>query len=129
MKVMNDAILVINAGSSSLKFAGYVDGGGAEPDLIGKGQIEGLGTAPHFTVKDDDGNKVDEYRWPEGEAVSHADGLEYLINWIEKNATDVRVVAVAQQGIKHGDAVEAGETAPLDGAAVIDERADGGIAD
>ena len=98
---MNDAILVINAGSSSLKFAGYVDTGAVEPEILGKGQIEGIGTAPYFTVKDEGGTRIGEYRWPEDASVTHADALEYLINWIEENATDVRVVAAGHR-VVHG---------------------------
>ena len=37
---MEQGLLVINAGSS-IEFAGYADGGGAEPELLGKGQVEG----------------------------------------------------------------------------------------
>ena len=33
---MTDSILVINAGSSSIKFAGYAHNASAEPDLLGK---------------------------------------------------------------------------------------------
>ncbi len=98
---MNDAILVINAGSSSLKFAGYADTGAAEPELIGKGQIEGIGTSAYFTVKDEEGNLIGEYRWPEDITVTHADGLEYLISWIQENATDVRVAAAGHR-VVHG---------------------------
>ena len=48
---MTDCILALNGGSSSLKFAVY-DGGG-RLDLIVKGQISRLGSAPRLTVKKD----------------------------------------------------------------------------
>lgn len=41
---MTDCVLVINAGSSSIKFAGYRAASAAEPELIAKGQIEGIGS-------------------------------------------------------------------------------------
>jgi Acetokinase family len=44
-----DTILVVNAGSSSLKFEVFAVGT-ALMKLV-KGQVEGIGTAPHFTVK------------------------------------------------------------------------------
>ena len=46
---MADAILVINAGSSSIKFSVYVAGDG-DVALHVQGQIEGLFTAPRFTA-------------------------------------------------------------------------------
>jgi acetate kinase len=51
---MSDTILVINAGSSSLKFSVY-GVAAAGIDLACKGQIEGLGTRPHLNVRDRSG--------------------------------------------------------------------------
>ena len=59
---MAKGILVINAGSSSIKFAGYRDTGGADPDLLCKGQVEGLRTAPGFTCADAHGNPLGEWK-------------------------------------------------------------------
>lgn len=98
---MQNAILVINAGSSSIKFAGYAESDAGEPDLLGKGQIEGIGTAPYFTVKDDNGALIGEHRWPAGARVGHAASLHYLIEWIEENATGVRVAATGHR-VVHG---------------------------
>ncbi|MEZ5579613.1 MAG: hypothetical protein R3F40_09515 [Candidatus Competibacteraceae bacterium] len=41
--IMEQGILVINAGSSSIKFAVFTDGDRPEPALLFKGQMEGLG--------------------------------------------------------------------------------------
>ena len=50
-RAMADAVLTINAGSSSLKFSLWrVDG--QAPALALEGQIEGIGTAPHMKAKD-----------------------------------------------------------------------------
>ena len=46
---MADAILTLNAGSSSLKFAVYLRGAGGLT-LHSKGQVEGIGTAPHLVA-------------------------------------------------------------------------------
>ncbi len=50
---MADAIVVINAGSSSLKFSLFVVRAG-DLALDVRGQIEGLHTAPKFVAKDAD---------------------------------------------------------------------------
>ncbi len=98
---MRTAILVINAGSSSIKFAGFAESETGEPDLWGKGQIEGIGTAPYFSVKDDGGELIGEHRWPKGASVGHAESLHHLIAWIEENATGVRVAAAGHR-VVHG---------------------------
>ena len=99
---MPDAILVINAGSSSIKFAGYGENGGDEPTLLGKGQVEGLRTAPRFECEDADGTVVAEHSWPE--PIRHAAALDYIIDWIETNATDVRIVAAGHRVVFGGTA-------------------------
>ena len=58
---MADAILVLNAGSSSLKFSVFLDG--EPPGLLLRGQLEGLLTEPHFVARDAAGNVAGEQRW------------------------------------------------------------------
>ena len=62
---MTDAILVLNAGSSSIKFSLFARRG-ADLALVAGGQVEGLGTAPRFVAKDAAGSQVGEKRWPAG---------------------------------------------------------------
>lgn len=54
---MNEAILVLNAGSSSVKFAVYPDEAGAPPPTL-RGKIAGIGNAPVFSVHDDEDRAV-----------------------------------------------------------------------
>ena len=55
---MDEYAVVINAGSSSLKFCVFRRPDG-QPWLIEtRGQIEGIGTAPRFTAKDGEGKGV-----------------------------------------------------------------------
>jgi len=51
---MTDAILVLNAGSSSIKFSVFIAKQG-EPELSFNGQVEGLYTSPRFVAKTADG--------------------------------------------------------------------------
>jgi acetate kinase len=51
---MGDAIIVLNAGSSSLKFSIY-GVGDAELVLQARGQVEGVGGTPHFSAMDGEG--------------------------------------------------------------------------
>ena len=50
---MADATLVLNAGSSSLKFSVFLDGEPPEPLL--RGQLEGLFTRPRVVARDQGG--------------------------------------------------------------------------
>jgi acetate kinase len=49
---VSDSILVLNAGSSSLKFCVYRRPTDAAWRLAARGQIDGLGTSPRFTARD-----------------------------------------------------------------------------
>ena len=63
-------IAVLNAGSSSIKFALYEavrDGA-----LLFRGQVEGIGVAPHLKATDPAGKTAAEQRWPAGSLDHHA---------------------------------------------------------
>jgi len=49
---MDDYALVLNAGSSSLKFCVFRRPGGQKWEIAARGQIEGIGTSPRLSAKD-----------------------------------------------------------------------------
>ena len=54
---MDSHLLVLNAGSSSLKFSVFRrESAGWHPDV--RGQIDGIGTAPRFSARDDGGVRI-----------------------------------------------------------------------
>jgi acetate kinase len=57
-------IAVLNAGSSSIKFALYEPG--ADGERLFRGQVERLGQAPHLEVVDPAGKVMARRDWPEG---------------------------------------------------------------
>jgi acetate kinase len=59
---MTGRVAVINAGSSSIKFAICQASGNA--DILFRGQIEGIGVAPRLKVRDAKGATVAERTWP-----------------------------------------------------------------
>jgi len=95
---MSDGILVLNAGSSSLKFSLYTLSAGT-PRLSSKGQIEGIGISPHFVAKSLDGRVLEERRWG-GEADFH-DLLEALLDWIEHHLGDAELRMIGHR-VVHG---------------------------
>ena len=76
---MADTILVLNAGSSSLKFSVFLDG---DPPIASvRGQLEGLFTLPHFVARNADGAVIGEKEWPSGTQLAHAGAVEFLFQW------------------------------------------------
>jgi acetate kinase len=69
-------IAVLNAGSSSIKFALYE--AGADGALLFRGQVERLGLAPHLRASDAAGNVVAERNWPAG-ALDHRSATDEIL--------------------------------------------------
>jgi acetate kinase len=97
---MADAIIVINAGSSSLKFSLFVVRGG-DLALDVRGQIEGLDTAPRFVAKDSSGRTVAERSWGKGEKLDHNGAVEYLRRYLRGQLGDDRLIGVGHR-VVHG---------------------------
>ncbi|MFO1126903.1 MAG: acetate/propionate family kinase [Rhodospirillales bacterium] len=96
-----DGILVINAGSSSIKYAAYLNAGGGEPQLLGRGKIDGIGSRPRFVGKDQKGAVLGEHAWPDGDTLTHAAGTWFLMDWLAEHETDIRIVAAGHR-VAHG---------------------------
>ncbi|MDG4595420.1 MAG: acetate/propionate family kinase [Candidatus Contendobacter sp.] len=97
---MSDAILVVNAGSSSIKFSVFLAQGEALDLLLG-GQIEGLYTAPRFKAKDAAGGIVGEKQWPAGEPLGHDGAVGFLADFLREQLGGHRLVAVGHR-VVHG---------------------------
>lgn len=97
-------LLVINAGSSSVKFAGFaVDAG--EPRRLFRGQIEPLSDAPRLLVRDAAGATLDERSWSPGEALSHGQSFDVMHAWLDAHgAGDLFAVGhrVVHGGTRYG---------------------------
>ena len=97
---MANAILVLNAGSSSLKFSVFLDG--EPPGLLLRGQLEGLFTEPHFVARDAAGNVAGEQRWPAGTRLGHQGAIEFLFTWGRAGALGGHRIAAAGHRVVHG---------------------------
>jgi acetate kinase len=97
---MADALLILNAGSSSLKFSLFRNA--SPPVLTLRGQLEGLQTGPRFVARDSAGTIVDEQAWPAGERVSHDEAVEFLFDWGHQyQKADDRIIAAGHR-VVHG---------------------------
>jgi acetate kinase len=99
---MGDAIGVLNAGSSSVKFSLFAEEAG-KPMLVARGQAEGIYTSPRFIAKDADGELLDERKWPAGVALGHDGALEYLVGFLRERLARHRLIGVGHR-VVHGGA-------------------------
>ncbi len=103
---MDDYALVFNAGSSSLKFCVYrrpIEEGWR---LEARGQIDGIGTTPRLTAKDEAGAKLAD----DALDASVRDGraaLSVLAGWLRSRYAGARVLGVGHR-VVHGGAKYAG---------------------
>ena len=95
-------ILVLNAGSSSLKFCVYRCPERDAWQLEARGQIEGIGTSPRFKAKDGTDQTLDDK--PLGSDVRDAKtALEALASWLRGRFQGTRVLGVGHR-VVHGGA-------------------------
>ncbi len=95
---MTNAILTLNAGSSSVKFAVFESG--ATPERLLSGSINGIGETPEFSAKDADGHALD---GPEGNDGKNYDALlKSLIGWAEDHLGG-ELVAAGHRIVHGGD--------------------------
>jgi len=99
---MSDAIIVVNAGSSSLKFSVYAVGD-PELNLVARGQIEGLGTSPRFRAKDSKGEALAETSLGSGaERFGHTEGFAHLAQWLHSRYGEQMTPVAVGHRVVHG---------------------------
>lgn len=99
---MSDAILVLNAGSSSLKFSLY-DNDSAGPRRLLRGQIEGLTTKPAFTARDAQDRLVQERDWPDRDSLGYAGAIAYLLDFVQAGRGQRSLRAVGHRVVHGGE--------------------------
>jgi acetate kinase len=106
-----DAIAVLNAGSSSIKFSLFT---ATDGDLVlsARGQAEGLYTSPRFVAKDAAGRVLGEKTWSEGARIGHDGALDHLVAFLRTELAEHRLVAVGHR-VVHGG-LEFGEPVRVD---------------
>ena len=96
------AILVINSGSSSIKFAVFND---ADLSELVKGQIDEIGSHASFKVKSPDQHIQETITWPQDLAPKdHSAALKIILEWLQDVLSYVHIVAVGHR-VVHGGAV------------------------
>jgi acetate kinase len=98
---MNDYAVVLNAGSSSLKFCVYQRPSHAAWRLEARGQIEGIGTSPRFSARNGDGERVADEALQATTVRDGRSALDALADWLRSTYGGARVLGVGHR-VVHG---------------------------
>ncbi len=98
---MNDAILVLNAGSSSLKFSLFGVRADSTPQFELHGQMEGLLTTPHFSAHDAAGAELAARHLDAAMPRSHHGAVAFLLDWLQARLGGRRLLAAGHR-VVHG---------------------------
>ncbi len=104
---MTDAILVVNAGSTSLKFGVYAADAARSLPLLCRGQIDDMQDDPHFVASNPAGKPLHAHEWGKGHAIDHRTALHFVITWLEANVAAMKVVAAGHRIVLGGARFEA----------------------
>ena len=97
---MDDYALVLNAGSSSLKFSVFQRPDGQSWRLEARGQIEGIGVSPRLTVKDSNGETLANQ---DADVRDGREAVNALAAWLRSKYGGSRVLGVGHR-VVHGGA-------------------------
>jgi acetate kinase len=98
---MDDYALVLNAGSSSLKFSVYRRPDAADWSVAARGQVDGIGTSPRLTVSDGAGARLADQHVPAG--LDAAGALDAVAVWLRSRYDRARLLGVGHR-VVHGGA-------------------------
>jgi len=99
---MQQSILTINAGSSSVKFALFELAEQISEKAAISGQIDGIGTAHvRLVAKDNTGTRIVDQALPAG--ADHATSFDQLLHWFSSSAKGGKIVAVGHRVVHGGD--------------------------
>ena len=97
---MADAIAVLNAGSSSIKFSLFIRDGDDLSRTM-RGQVEGIHTAPRFIAKSADGATIATHAWNEGTQLGHDGALEHIVAFVRDKGEGLVLIGIGHR-VVHG---------------------------
>jgi acetate kinase len=98
---MADTILVVNAGSSSIKFSVYAIGGESDLSLTVKGQVDGIATRPRLRARDASGRSLVDQQYPAADIPDVAVATGLVGAWLREQLPGAVPVAVGHR-VAHG---------------------------
>jgi acetate kinase len=112
---MTDAIAVLNAGSSSIKFSVFALLGD-ELELTMRGQAEAIATTPRFVAHDATGATIARHDWPSGTRLGHDGALEHIVAFAREKLQGRELAGIGHR-VVHGG-LDYARPARMDSAAV-----------
>lgn len=106
---MDDYALVLNAGSSSLKFCVFQRPKGEGWRLGARGQIEGIGTSPRLSVRGEGGRSLADEKLDAAQVIDGEQAVDALAQWLRSRYRGARVLGVGHR-VVHGGARFTGPT-------------------
>ncbi len=97
---MSYALLVVNAGSSSIKFALFPQNAHIARQPALSGQIEGIGTQARLDARDGTGQVLEKHALDN--CGNHHQAIEFLLTWIAQHS-GMRVVGVGHRVVHGGE--------------------------
>ena len=103
---MNDAILVLNAGSSSIKFALFAHVATmSEQCRLYSGEVDNIGAQAKLTITIIEGRGANDNSIESSVVVdNHTQALQTILHWLEKEAATLRIVAAGHRVVHGGTA-------------------------
>jgi acetate kinase len=94
---MANAFVVLNAGSTSVKFAAYTGDDPHSLDLVCRGQLDGIGSQPSFAAKNSKGEVIETRTWNEERPLDREEALKFVIAWVERHEAGLKIVAIGSR--------------------------------
>jgi acetate kinase len=104
---MTETILVLNSGSSSIKFQLFAVSGRNRLDRRIKGQIEGIGTRPRLMARGMGGENLVDETWPAPQVRTIPAGLDKLVAFLREQIGGRLPVAIGHRVVHGGPAYTA----------------------
>jgi acetate kinase len=101
------AILVVNAGSSSIKFSAFSPRPGTAPMLMLKGQLEGIGGHPWLSARDGGGSVLVERAFGPKEVRGHDEAFKVIATWLRGRGDGAGLAAVGHRVVHGGSSFSA----------------------
>ena len=98
---MVNALLIVNAGSSSIKFSAFAPADPGDPALLFKGQLDGIGTRPRLVTRDLAGTVLVEKALEPNRIRDHDAAIGAVSEWLRGIGGETRLIAVGHR-VVHG---------------------------
>ena len=102
---MADALLILNAGSSSIKFALFPRDKTIPAQPVMSGQIDGIGAKPHLKAKNARGTVLDDtdLSLPGPADQQHKAAMGFLVDWMQTHEAGWKIAGVGHRVVHGGE--------------------------